>query len=73
MRHRELLGSWDSSTASCCLYESPNCNSSFPSFMALVFMLNFSRQTEGLRLNLSRHISSKMVQMFLRMTSVEKG
>lgn len=41
--------------------------------MALVFMLNFSRQTEGLRLNLSRHISSKMVQMFLRMTSVEKG
>lgn len=41
--------------------------------MASIFALNFSRQTEGLRLNLSRHISSKMMQLFLRTTSVGKG
>lgn len=41
--------------------------------MALIFTLDFSRQTEGFRLNLSRHISSKMMQLFLRTTSVGKG
>lgn len=72
MRHRELLHSRSCSTVSCCLCDAPNCNSSFPLLMALIFKLNFSRQAQGLGLSLSRHISGKMVQLFLRMTSGEK-
>lgn len=72
MRHRELLHSRSCSIVSCCLCDAPNCNSSFPSLMALIFKLNFSRQARGLGLSLSRHISGKMVQLFLRMTSGEK-
>lgn len=72
MRHRELLCSWSCSTPSCWLCDAPNCNSSFLSLTALIFKLNFSRQAQGLELSLARHISGKMVQLFLRTTSEEK-
>lgn len=72
MRHRELLRSWSCSTRSCWLYDAPNCNSSFLSLTALIFKLNFSGQAQGLELSLARHISGKMVQLFLRTMSEEK-
>lgn len=72
MRHRELLRSRSCSTASCCLCDAPNYNFSFPSLTALIFKLNFSRQAQAFRMSLSRHISGKMVQLFLRTMSGEK-
>jgi len=72
MKHGELLRSQSCSTASCCLCDAPNYNSFFPTRRALIFELNFSRQAQGLGLSLSRHISGKIVQLFLRMTSGEK-